>query len=90
MSADLVEARIDAYMRKHARLWSRRFFRATVTATGATISGTGTLCTVVDIADAGGASHSAMCATPSYTPAIGDDVECMWRDEETCYVLWAL
>jgi hypothetical protein len=86
---DPMGARIDEYMRRHPRLWDKRFFRATITATST--PSVGTLCTVVEFGiSAVIATHTAMCANPGYTPAVGDDVECMWRDESTCYVLWPL
>lgn len=80
---------LDAYFRKHRRLWDRRFFRGTVTSVS---SGGVPPCTVtvVELGSDTTAVHTGISAIPGYTPAVGDDVECVWRDEATCYILWPL
>lgn len=81
--AKLIDDRIE---NKYRSLIAGRFFRAKVTSVRAVgkiflVSFTRPNSTVIE-------QDRALCVTPGYQPLAGDDVECMYRDENTIYCLW--
>ena len=82
-TTDEFEVKLARYLNAHPRLWDQRFFRAQVIQV--TAWGSGFLCSVQRTGSATPEVNQFLCM--SYTPAVGDDVECMWRDEQTGYVL---
>ena len=79
---------VDTYMtRKFGRLLGAQFFQGQVVS----VAGTNFAFTA-GIIRSGETAHdgNAYAVNPLYLPAIGDTVECFWRDGHTGYVLWPL
>lgn len=79
-------AYLDRWMQAKGRLLDQRFFRATVTGVSVATQGP-FLCTLAP-ATTPTMTLQALAPNPGYTPLVGDDVECVWRDLNTAYVLW--
>ena len=71
---------------KFDRLMGDRFFQGTITAI--TGSGRGFRVQIQRTGDAGSDGNTYLCSMPGYVPAVGDVVECIWRDLNVGYVLW--
>jgi hypothetical protein len=97
------EAALAAYLDKYlstrySRLLDNRFFRGkvvganpvTVLIPQATNYQGGYTVSVLRPEAATPDADAHLCITPGYVPQVGDDVECVWRDAHTAYVLWAV
>jgi hypothetical protein len=71
---------------KGKRAIDNQMFRGTVSAVRAG-QGSAFLCDVIPVG-ATAPLRDLACCTPGYTPVVGDDVECMWRDNRIAYMLW--
>ncbi len=84
-ASDRFSLDVEHFVEQHRRLWDERFFRGSVVGVSRG-NGDALLVTVrpVGVAD----TVQLSCVTPRYVPEGGDDVECLWRDETTGWVLW--
>jgi hypothetical protein len=85
--ADL-NASIEEYLqRRYDKLLNARFFRGVISSTTPGTPRTGKIILPNESASNG---VDYACVTPWYIPFAGDEVECVWRDLKTAYILWPL
>lgn len=82
--ADLAKY-IDSYIQgKYGRLLNS-WFRATIVSVQV-VDAHKTLCNIIR-PQATSFQGPYPCVTPGFTPVVGQEVECVWRDPHTAYIL---